>query len=89
MKLSILILPFLFIFTFGCATKSQGQKVKEQMEKDDVSENAILNLTRTSYIRGCVEGIKHLTKKNSKGLYLDFCKTKAEIHESEIKEIIK
>lgn len=76
-------------FCFSCAGITKKSDIKKEINDGDVSVDAVLNITRTSYIKGCIEGIKHLTRKESKGVYLEFCKVKAKSHEEDIKSIIK
>jgi len=80
-----LFIPFLF----SCSLMNTKKDVKEEIKDGDVSVGSILDLTRSSYLKGCIDGIKHLTQKKSKGVYFEFCKVKAKSHEEEVLSIIK
>ncbi|MBD64723.1 MAG: hypothetical protein CME62_05925 [Halobacteriovoraceae bacterium] len=85
MKLKLLAL----IILMSCAHHPPEKSLKKEVNDGDVSVQSILDISRSSYLKGCVEGIKHLTKKESKGIYFEFCRTKAKLHEKDIKDIIK
>jgi len=87
MKLLVSLLIFT-VFT-SCASFNKKKQLKNEINNGEVSTGAVIDLARSSYLKGCVEGIKHLTKKQSKGVYFDFCKVKAKLHEEEILSIIK
>lgn len=58
------------------------------MEGGEVSVNAVVNLARSSYLKGCTEGYKLALKDQERNAYL-FCRQKAEVHAKEIKQIVK
>ena len=81
-KLSFVVLLLSF---YSCASS----KPKAEQDQDSVSVNSALNLAKTSYIKGCVDGIQHVIRKKTYGKALSYCKTKSEIHKIELESIIQ
>ena len=73
----------------SCASVNKKAQLKHEINDGQVSTGAVIDLARSSYLKGCIDGIKHLTKKQSKGVYFEFCKVKAKSHEEDILSIIK
>ena len=72
----------MFIF-FGCATnKTKG--VPESYSKD-----AVLDLAKQSYIRGCIEGQNLIEKKLTKGIRLSQCKELSKKHATDLIKLLK
>ena len=61
-----------------------------QTTKPEKMENlgAILDLAKTSYIRGCIEGMNHLIPKKTKGKRLEFCVESSKKHKEEMRTIL-
>lgn len=73
----LLNLFFIFLVT-GCASQKY-KNIKKEYNEGNISLNAVLNLARTSYLKGCQE--------NSKKVFED-CKNKADKHTESIAEIL-
>ena len=79
----LFLLLFIFFLT-ACSTTTD-----KQLEKDySVSNQAILDLARSSYLKGCVDAKIDETKKITKGVIFRKCVEKAKIHQKTISEII-
>lgn len=76
-----------FLIT-SCA--SSGTKaIKKDIDDGDVSLGAVLDLARSSYLKGCVDGMKHITKKKTYGVIFEYCKVQSIQHEKDIKLIFE
>lgn len=85
--LRLKILLFI-LFLSACAHKKQN----EQATCDDLTPeqvNQISMLAKTSYIRGCVDGMNMLDKRTTEGKRLNACKMQSINHYMEIKGILK
>jgi hypothetical protein len=71
-------LLLLFLIT-GCASK-EYKNVKKEIRDGNISTQTILDLARSSYLKGCSD--------NSKLSFSD-CLHKAKTHQKEIREILK
>jgi len=73
------------------ATQSQGkpngvsQSQKEELKQADISLGAMLDLARSSYLKGCVDGKRHFVNKRVNTF--NKCVDMAKEHELEIKSI--
>lgn len=70
----------------ACAHQSQEQTI------DDLTPsqiNSIAMMAKTSYARGCIDGMNMLVKKKTYGKRLEACKLKSIDHYAEIKHILK
>jgi hypothetical protein len=66
------------LFLLGCANHPY-KEIKQEHQAGNISTNAVLNLARTSYLKGCQE--------NSK-LSFNQCIKKARQHSKNIKTIL-
>lgn len=85
-QLNLIILSLVLV---SCAALGPKKELKKEIDNGEVSVGSVLDLSRSSYLKGCVDGIKYLTKKETKGVVFEYCRTKAKLHEDEIKEILK
>ena len=75
------------LFLCSCA-HHRAQEPNAWPEKIEHLES-ILNLSKTSYIRGCIEGMNHLIPKQTKGKRLDFCVESSQKHTDEMRGILE
>jgi hypothetical protein len=68
----------LLLFT-SCASYKY-QDIKKEYKNGKISLNAVLNMARSSYLKGCTENSKHDFEK---------CKKLAQKHSSDIATILK
>lgn len=73
MRLSLFVLIFI-----SCAHKVP--------EKSNVP--GILNLAKTSYIRGCIDGMNKIQPMLTNGVRLTYCKVQASLHAREVEMIL-
>ncbi len=78
----------LILLLTSCALKKATPEPTQKENEDTYSKGSVLNLAKTSYIRGCIDGMNKLLKKRTRGTRLKFCKMKAGIHILEIKSIL-
>jgi hypothetical protein len=76
-------LLFLSLFC-SCATQTP---LSEQLKRNTISAGSVLDLAKTSYLRGCVEARVEIFGK-TKGRNLKHCQQKSKKHVSEIKKIL-
>lgn len=76
----LFIMPLILI---SCAHKTLPQR-EQKIEHLDM----ILNLVKTSYTRGCIDGMNELLPIKTKGKRLEICVKKSEFHKDEIKSIL-
>lgn len=72
----------------GCAQLSEVTQpsAKERIMSQEISEQSVLDLSRSSYLRGCVEGSALNTDRD---LHFESCVALSKKHEKEIKEILE
>ena len=80
-------MKYLFILGLLCSCASVKKDHAEPAETFQLEEVSML--AKTSYIRGCIEGMNHLIPNKTKGHRLDICKIKAKKNYLEIKDILK
>lgn len=74
----------------ACASKpTPMEEIKREFNQDNVSMNAILNITRTSFIKGCIFGSQVHYFEQVKGKRFHYCRNAAKGHAEEIKSILK
>lgn len=66
----------------GCASS------KKATDESMISNGAIGDLARSSYLKGCVDALTSTYKQKSKGIFFEQCVVKAKLHQTEILEII-
>ena len=66
----------IFLLTLFCSCASH------------VSNDAIINLATTSYIKGCVDGKNDIYKIKTKGRRLDRCKEMSIDHKKDLEDIL-
>lgn len=76
----------LTILTTGCAIQKTKSIIDERKE-NNISSNAILNLARTSYLRGCVDSKNYWFPEKNKAAF-NRCSDMANEHSKDIEAII-
>lgn len=72
----------------GCA-QAPMQEVKKDLVHGNISLNGVLNLSRTSFIKGCLFGIQTHYFERTGGKKLEYCKQASRAHEEEMKILLK
>lgn len=67
---------------------SCAHKATEHKQESAENLDGVLNIAKTSYIRGCIEGMNELIPLKSNGKRLEVCVKKSEFHQLEIKSIL-
>lgn len=57
--------------------------------KRTLSDQSVLDLSRSSYLKGCVDGQKLILKKKTYGVVFEKCREMSKQHEKSIREILK
>jgi|SaaInlStandDraft_5_1057022.scaffolds.fasta_scaffold351908_2 hypothetical protein len=84
------MIRLLFILLILSACSSSPVKViKQEHAKGNISLDSILNLAKTSYIKGCIGGMNLIKKKRSHGKRFNLCKAKAQEHRQSLSKLLK
>ena len=67
---------------------SQLPTNKETPKQGFEMTESILQLVKTSYSKGCIDGMNHLIPAKTKGIRLSICLKKASTHQVEIEKIL-
>jgi hypothetical protein len=76
------------MFVVSCAHISD-KPAKLRIQEKDLSLQSVLDLSRTSFQKGCVDGMKYQYPLKTYGKNFEACLKMAKDHESEIKEILE
>lgn len=83
MKIGILLLLLSSCSSFSRKSPS----IIDEIEQENISVDAVLNLARSSYLKGCVDSKNYFIPEKDKSAFVD-CMNMAKLHEKDIKEII-
>ena len=78
------------ILLCSCAhTQDPLDSLKKDYQADNISLNAIMNITKTSFVKGCLFGSQiHYFEKINKNRF-EVCKKAAEAHALELRGILE
>ena len=82
-------MKFLILITLISCAHNKKESVTELIKNEEVSKGSVLDLVRTSYQKGCIDGIKHEYPLKTYGRVFKLCLEKAKKHEKDISEILK
>ncbi len=89
-KLSLLILSITLGSCQTAPKKSElGEKEGFDFFEENISTSAVLNLGTTSFIKGCLAGLKTHVFERTNGKKLEFCKAAAHAHEMELRSLLE
>lgn len=88
---SIIIVASLALISCQTAPKKSqlGEKEGFDFFEENISTSAVLNLGTTSFIKGCLEGLKVHVFEKTNGKKLEFCKAAARNHEMELRSLLE
>ncbi len=76
-----------FLCFQGCAL-SPVEKIKQEKKHDEISADSIIELARSSYVKGCIDGMNVIKKKRTKGERLRICVLKAKEHKAQLSKML-
>ena len=79
----IALLPLIL----GCSHIQKKESFTQEIEDGNISSLTILDLARSSYLRGCVDGKNEFASSLKKSAF-NRCLEMAKLHEEDIKTII-
>ena len=67
----------------------QSKSAKERIKEKEISLQSVLDLSRTSYQKGCVDGIKSRFNYKTYGKNFELCTKLSKEHQNVIRDILK
>ena len=76
---NLLLMALMFLFLTACTTSTaQDTSIENEVNQGHISVDAVLNLARASFLKGCIQS-KNIYAKNVKNGF-DDCKDLADKH---------
>ena len=79
----------LFIFLILIHASCSSVKTNKEDAAQRCSISAITSLAKTSYIKGCINGMNQINNKKTKGERLVICRELSEVHAQGIEKLLK
>ena len=68
---------------------SCAHKVDKTPDPDEITIDSVLSLSRSSYIKGCIDGMNDIKKEKTHGSRLNRCKNFSNAHIKKLEELLK